>query len=118
MELVQSQADFSLDVAKLISFIHAQNYYCTFGEAFRTPEQAAIYAQEGKGISKSLHTKRLAIDLNIYDAKANLLTDSADYEKFGIFWESLNKTNRWGGYFVSKYGGHIVDGDHFERNVT
>lgn len=117
MNLVDEQYLFALDVAKLLQYISAKGYKVTLGEAWRSPETAALYAKEGKGIEKSLHIERLAIDLNLYSPDGKYLTDSKDYEQFGILWESLNKINRWGGYFVSKYGGHLVDSDHFERNA-
>lgn len=115
MTLSEQQQLFAQQVAQLITFMATQtNYRCTFGEAYRTPEQAALYAKSGKGIVDSLHCQRLAIDLNLFE-DGNYLTDYASYEKFGIWWENLDKQNRWGGYFVSKYGGHIVDPNHYER---
>lgn len=117
MNLVDEQYLFALDVAKLLQYISAKGYKVTLGEAYRTPEQAALYAKEGKGIEKSLHIERLAIDLNLYSPDGKYLTLSENYEPFGIFWESLNKLNRWGGYFVSKHSGKITDGNHFERHV-
>lgn len=115
MKLSDQEAAFAHDVSNLINNIFTQGYKCTLGEAFRTPEQAAIYAKEGKGIKDSLHCDRLAIDLNLFSSDGTYLTDAKSYEKFGTFWESLNPHNRWGGYFVSKYGGKLVDLDHFER---
>ena len=115
MTLQQQQSLFAQHVALLIQYIHAQGYTCTLGEAYRTPEQAKLNAAKGIGIANSLHTQRLAIDLNIFDPTGNLITDSNGYEWLGIYWESLDPLNRWGGYFVSKYGGRIVDGNHFER---
>lgn len=110
MSLSQQQQKFSLDVAKLINFIYENGYSCTFGETYRTKEQALIYAKEGKGIIDSLHCQRLAVDLNIFDPSQKLLTNTKDYEKFGIYWESIDPINRWGGKFTR------ADGDHFERN--
>jgi len=110
MSLSSNQQQFVLDVAKLISFIYESGYFCTFGEAYRTKEQAMIYAKEGKGIIDSLHCQRLAIDLNIFDNKDNFLTQLKDYEKFGVYWESIDPINRWGGRFSRP------DADHFERN--
>ncbi len=117
MTLSQEQQEFAKQVATLIQHIYEQGYTCTLGEAHRSQEQADIYAKSGKGIHDSLHCKSLAIDLNLFDLKGNYLIDYNDYKKIGDIWESLDPKNRWGGYFVSKYGGHIVDADHFERNV-
>jgi hypothetical protein len=114
MKLSQKQQLFAHDVACLITQIFKQGYGCTLGECWRTKEQAEIYAKNGKGILSSLHCKRLAIDLNLFKDGV-YLTDSKEYLKFGSFWESIDANNRWGGFFVKKYGGKIVDGNHFER---
>ena len=109
MELWQKQAQFAQDVSKLLAFIVESGSFCSLGEAYRTPEQAAIYAKEGKGIKDSLHCKRLALDLNLFDSKGTYLSDSKPYETFGLYWEKLDSMNRWGGHFTRG------DGNHFER---
>ncbi len=109
MDLSESQRIFAYNVSILISYIYKKNYSCTFGEAYRTPEQAEIYAKEGKGIVNSLHCKRLAIDLNLFDPDDNLLSQTKDYEFLGKFWETLHPQNRWGGKFNMR-----SDGNHFE----
>lgn len=109
MKLLSQQQVFSQNVAKLINFIFASGYKCTFGEAQRSPEQAAIYAKQGKGISDSLHCKRLAVDLNLFDAKNTYLIDTADYKPFGDYWLTLHKDNEWGGIFKGR-----PDGNHFQ----
>ena len=108
MKLVAQQQKFSLYVANLIKYIYEQGYSCTFGDAFRSSEQAAIYAFAGVGIKNSLHCKRLAIDLNIFNSDCCYLTKREDYERFGTYWESLDPLCRWGGNF--KNG----DANHFE----
>lgn len=116
MKLIEEQSKFAKDVADLINFIFNQGYFCSLGEVLRTHEQALLYEKEGKGIIDSLHCKKLAIDINLFDEKFNYLQDYNDYKKLGDFWESLDPNhNKWGGYFASKYGGHLVDMDHFER---
>ena len=109
MRLYEQQSLFARDIAKLINWIHDQGLSVTFGEAFRTAEQADIYAKEGKGIKDSLHCKRLAIDLFLFDHEGHFLQEKKDYEEFGIFWENLTPRNRWGGNFPR------VDCVHFER---
>lgn len=103
------QATFAQNVAKLIQKIAEQGYFCTFGETFRTKEQAEIYFKQKKGILNSLHCKRLAIDLNLFDRKMNYLTDSESHRPFGEYWESLHVMNRWGGNF-----NRVRDGNHYE----
>ena len=111
-----AQFQFIQNVAKLIEYIFDNNHLCTLGEAWRSKEQALLYAKQGKGIADSLHCKRLAIDLNLFDRNEKYLTDSKDYEQFGIYWESLHPDNRWGGRFKDKNGNPKPDGNHFQRN--
>jgi len=108
MKLSQRQSIFAQNVALLLQYIKGKGFSVTFGEAFRTEEQAHIYAKSGKGITDSLHCKRLAVDLNLINADGIYMPDSADYKQFGIYWESLNDLNRWGGRFKR------MDGNHFE----
>ena len=114
MTLSKQQILFTKNVGQLIDYIFSYGYQCTLGEAYRTPEQAAIYAQSGKGILDSLHCKRLAIDINLFDANGNYLEDSSKYEVFGAYWERLDPLNRWGGKFPPPR----IDGNHFERKFV
>lgn len=91
-------------VAQLIQWAYANGWELTEGEAYRTPEQAALNAKSGKGISNSLHPKRLAIDLNLFKDGV-YLTDSAAYEPLGVFWESIGGS--WGGRFTRPDGNHF-----------
>lgn len=109
MTLQQKQATFAKNVANLIDYIFANKHSVTFADAYRSPEQAALNAKSGKGIANSLHCKRLAIDLNLFDNAGKYLTDKSDWEKFGVYWESLHPANRWGGDFKT-----LVDCVHFE----
>lgn len=111
MLLSQLQQLFARDTVLLFQYINEQGYSFTYGEAMRSPEQAEIYAKTGKGIKDSLHCKRLAIDINLFNEKGKYMDMTVDYEKIGIFWENLSPSNRWGGSFK-----RCVDGNHFERN--
>jgi hypothetical protein len=56
-----------------------------------------------------LHTKRLAIDFNVFkDGK--YLTKSEDLRELGEYWKSLNPKNAWGGDFKN------ADGNHFSQS--
>jgi hypothetical protein len=110
MKLSELQQLFARDTVALFKFIHDSGYSFTYGEAMRSPEQAAIYAKEGKGIIDSLHCQRLAIDLNIFNEKGEYLDKSEDYEIFARYWESLSPCNRNGINFKR------ADANHFERN--
>lgn len=108
MTLQQRQSVFAQNVARLIDHICATGYLCTLGEVYRTPEQAKIYAQEGKGIIDSQHCKKLAIDIQLFDTNGNYFSDPQNYKEAAIFWESLHPENRSGMNFKR------VDACHFE----
>lgn len=110
MSLSDEQWEFLKDVSRLISYADELGYKLTSGELYRTPEQAEINANKGVGIRDSLHTKRLAVDFNLF-IDGNYRTDSQAHEKLGEFWEALNDKNRWGGRFSRP------DGNHYERNA-
>ncbi len=112
MNLWQKQALFVQDVAALTNYMFSKGYFCTFGEAYRTPEQAALNAKVGKGIVNSLHIQRLAIDLNLFAADGTFLNNCEDHKEFGKYWESLDPQNRWGGNFPN-----LKDGNHYERRA-
>ena len=114
MKLYDKQIIFTRNVARLIDYIYAQNFFCTFGEVFRTPEQAKINALKGIGVEDSLHCKRLAIDINLFSSDGTYLTDAKYYRSIGQMWESLHTLNRWGGNFKRKNGTPFVDANHFE----
>lgn len=117
MTLEKEQYYFLRDIGIFLEHISQSKFMATFGETFRTQQQAEIYAKEGKGIKDSLHCKRLAIDINFFDENGQYIATGEKLKELGDYWESLDKKNRWGGYFTTKYGGHINDPDHFERNA-
>lgn len=112
MSLVKEQAEFLLDVCKLIQYATEQGFTLTGGELYRTVEQQQIYVKTGRSKTMdSKHMKRCAIDLNFFK-NGKLTWNKADIAPLGAYWESLNPKNRWGGNFKS-----FVDVPHFERNV-
>lgn len=109
MKLSELQKKFTLLTAELIAYAYSHGYSLTFGEAYRPPETAALYAKQGRGSAKSLHCQRLAIDFNLFLGN-QYLTDSKDYEFLGEHWEQLGNDEfrtRWGGRFKN------ADGNHF-----
>lgn len=104
----QRQRRFLPLVAKLIEYAYSQGYELSAGECYRTPEQAALNAQHNSGIANSLHTLRLAIDLQLFKDGV-YLTDSAAYAALGAFWKGLDPDCAWGGDFKSR----PTDGNHF-----
>jgi hypothetical protein len=104
MTLRQKQSLFASLVPGLIEFAITEGYEITFGETYRSPEEAARLAKLGVGIKNSLHTLRLAIDLNLFRNGVYLATDAA-HQPLGAFWELLHPLCRWGGRFG--------DGNHY-----
>jgi len=104
--LGQKQRRFTRLVGLLIEWAYKQGYELTFGDAYRSPEQAKQNAATGKGIINSLHCERLAIDVNLF-IDGVYQTDSAAYEPLGAFWESLGSDCAWGGRFKRPDGNHF-----------
>ena len=99
MTLREKQSLFVVLVAKLILHAQEQGYELTFGEAWRSPHEAAR-----QGFEKSLHCSRLAIDLNLFiDGVYQPGTEA--YRELGGWWEEQHELCRWGGRFR--------DGNHF-----
>lgn len=110
--LRQKQSRFALGVALLIQKADEMGYSVTFGEAYRTPEQAALNAAKGSGISNSLHTERLAIDLNLFKGD-RYITDGEGHTELGRWWKSLGTDYRHGGDFAKRDWNHYsisIDG--------
>ncbi|KKZ17976.1 phage-like protein [Serratia marcescens] len=105
MTLSEKQQLFTVMIAQLIYWADERGYRLTFGEAYRTPEQAARNAKTGAGIANSLHTLRLAVDFNLF-INGQYQTQSEAYLPLGEFWESIGGS--WGGRFKSR-----PDGNHF-----
>lgn len=112
MTLGEQQRLFASLVPRLIDYAVSQGYGVTLGEAWRSPETAALYAREGKGIANSLHCERLAIDINLFDASGTYLDGSteasaAPYIEVGTYWKTLHADARYGGDFAKR------DLDHY-----
>lgn len=97
MTLREKQSLFARLVADLIVFAYEHGYELTFGDAYR-----ADYVKHGH--PRSLHKKRLAIDLNLFK-NGKYLTETKDHHPLGEYWESLHPLCRWGGRFA--------DGNHY-----
>lgn len=107
MTLGELQRRFLPFVAKLVEYAYTQGYELTAGELYRSPEQAALNAQHGSGIANSLHTLRLAIDMQLFKDGV-YLTDSEQYRLLGEYWKTLDPLCCWGGDFKTR-----PDGNHF-----
>lgn len=89
-------------IADLIIWAYEHGYELTFAEAYRTPEQAALNAKAGKGISTSLHLDRLAVDFNLFKGGV-YLTQTDHHQPLGEYWESIG----------GSWGGRFNDGNHY-----
>ena len=112
MTLGQHQRLFTQLVGQLIAFAYSNGYELTFGDAYRDPRLAALNAQQGKGIAKSLHSQRLAIDFNLFDAGL-YMPKSESYKPLGEYWKTLHPLCCWGGDFKDRNGNPVPDGNHF-----
>lgn len=109
MTLREKQSAFALLVAGLILKADRLGLAVTFGETYRSPEEAARLAKAGKGIRASLHTSRLAVDLHFF-RDGVLLTEFEDHLTLGEWWEAQSGdgvTCAWGGRFSSVDSGHF-----------
>ena len=97
MKTGSQQRHFASLVPRLIDYIYAQGFSCTFGDAYRSP-------QVKYGHENSMHRHRLAVDLNLFNHRGDYLTDSEDYRFAGEYWLSLDPNCTWGGE---------DDGNHF-----
>ena len=105
-KLVDKQFEFLKKMMFVIEFAIDMGYTVTFGEAYRTKEQATWYFERGLGILSSLHCSRRALDLNFFRG-GKLVNDKVTLEFVGKYAEELGLT--WGGRF-KKYD----DSGHFE----
>lgn len=97
----QLQSKHTLFVGKLIAWAYYNGYELTWGECYRTPEQAALNAKHGTGIAASLHTLRLAVDLNLFKDGV-YQSDKEAYRPLGDFWTSIDPLCRWGGNWATR----------------
>lgn len=102
--LLDKQMYFTEMTAQFILFAVHKGYRLTYGETYRTPEQAELNAKSGKGIKNSLHIMRLAVDFNVFK-EGRLLLKGSDFTDLGEFWESLGGT--WGERFSKPDGNHF-----------
>ncbi len=95
--LLRAQVEFSVMVAKLILRANELGYQVTFGDAYRDPRVSY-------GHPNSVHRRRLAVDLNLFQ-NGKYLTATEDHRVLGEWWKSQHPLARWGGDFE--------DGNHY-----
>jgi len=104
MTLREKQSLFVNLVVLLIVEGTKLGYEFTFGTAERSAEECVRLAELGKGVKDSLHTQRLAIDLNLFKDGV-YLSSTESHRPLGEIWENLHPLCRWGGRFK--------DGNHY-----
>jgi hypothetical protein len=104
MTLREKQSLFAVLMADLIFQAVKMGYQVTLGETYRSPEEAERLSKTGAGIKNSLHTQRLAVDLNLFKDGVYLSSTEA-HRPLGEWWEAQNELCRWGGRFK--------DGNHY-----
>jgi hypothetical protein len=107
MTLSQKQQAFAVLVAELILHVHSRGWAVTFGEAYRSKEEAARLARTGAGIKNSLHVDRLAVDLNLF-IDGTYQNASEAYRPLGEWWEAQSTAD-----LTCAWGGRFGDGNHF-----
>jgi len=107
--LSEKQQEFMHTFCLFVAWCFEQGYRLTWGQAYRTPAEAERMAATGKGIANSLHTQRLAVDVNLFINGEYQETTEA-HRPLGEKWETMHPLARWGGRFN--------DGNHysFEHN--
>lgn len=106
MTLGQQQRLFAQLLPRLLD--EAQGLYpigVVVGEVERSKAAADWNAAHGKGISKSLHLLRLAVDIHLFDGDGVYLTSTEAHRQLGEWWEAQHPLCRWGGRFN--------DGNHY-----
>ena len=106
MGLNSLQQEFTEALGELLVWCSKNDYPVILAEAYRTKEQAEIYARTGKGIKNSAHCKKLAVDLfRVVDGKVTW--DKEEYRPVGERWKAIHNLSRWGGDFVRRDAVHF-----------
>lgn len=103
MTLGEKQRRFTRMVGYLIEWAYENGYELTLGDGYRDPRVfGQVGEHRGYGRPRSLHKKRLAIDLNLFK-DGTYLTRTEDHRPLGEFWESMG----------GSWGGRFGDGNHY-----
>ena len=103
MSLGDRQRQFTLMLAKLVTYAYEQGYELTLGDAYRDPRVFGEHGTKGGyGSAYSNHKLRLAQDLNLFK-NGVWLANTDDHQFLGEYWESLG----------GSWGGRFNDGNHY-----
>lgn len=109
MTLVEKQGQFTKLMCHFELALFEKGYTVTDGEAYRTPEMAALYQKEGRGIIHSLHCLRLARDINLFKGSIQMVS-VLDFLVAGELWENYSTQEMncsWGGRFLKPDANHF-----------
>jgi peptidoglycan L-alanyl-D-glutamate endopeptidase CwlK len=123
MSKSDEQAKFLLDTCLLIQYATRLGFKVTGDERYRPQEMQEIYYRTGRSRTlNSQHLDKLADDYNFFLNGRyinGLKSEEAEQilRPLGIFWESLDPKNRWGGNFDKDFSRKDpwIDSGHFER---
>jgi len=99
VRLGEKQKLFAIHFWRLLRKMERDGYEYTINEIYRSPEEAAR-----RGFTKTLHTKKLAADVNLF-LDGRYLRATKHHKSFGEWWEKQHELARWGGRFG--------DGNHY-----
>lgn len=108
-QLLSAQQKFAEMSVSLYQFILTKGWKFTYGETYRSPIKAEENAEAHTGIANSLHTLKLAVDLNIFNS-VGMFETFEDFRPIGEYWESIGGS--WGGRFKNQ------DCDHFSLSFN
>lgn len=104
MTLREKQTKFAYMLGEFLLWCAAEGHQVTLGEAWRPDFLALEYAKRKMGVMYSLHSLRLAVDLN-YFVEGKYQRRSEAYRVLGEKWESMG--GAWGGRFKRPDGNHF-----------
>lgn len=103
LTLRQKQSIFAQLVGELIIEAYARGYELTLGQTQRSIQEAARL-----GMKTSLHTLKLAIDLNLFK-DGRYLSSTKSHLPLGLWWEGQSID----GEYECCWGGRFGDGNHY-----
>lgn len=103
LTLRQKQSIFARLVADLIIYAYSEGYEITLGQVQRSIQEASRLGFRG-----SLHTLKLAIDLNLFK-DGRYLSSTKSHLPLGLWWEDQSID----GEYECCWGGRFKDGNHY-----
>lgn len=100
MSMNAKQAEFTVTMARFLVWCFDSGYPVIGAEWYRPPETAALYAEQGRGIVNSNHTRKLAFDVfRVVDGRVTW--DREAYRPLAEKWVSMHPLAR-AGYYMQR----------------